>query len=103
MKTLLCVLVTLLFFACGRAEAHDWYPNDCCNARDCYEISASEIEMLPSGAYRIKATSEIFSPPGSNISLSHYRFSPDGNFHRCSWNAAREATSICLFIPQPNS
>lgn len=84
------------------AYAHSWYDNACCNDRDCYPISASEVEALSNGDWRVKETGETFSAPNSKSSLKHIRFSPDGGFHRCSWNADRKASSICLYVPLPN-
>lgn len=83
------------------AHAHSWYDNSCCNERDCYPISADEVEALPNGDWRVKATGDLFSGPHGK-SLSHVRFSPDGQFHRCSWNADRKASSICLYVPLPD-
>lgn len=85
------------------ALAHSWYPHECCHDQDCYPIKDDEVELLSSGAYLIKATREVFSPPGSTLSDKHFRYSPDGSFHRCSFGGSRDSTSICLFIPQPNS
>jgi hypothetical protein len=84
------------------AIAHEWYPAECCQSMDCYPISASEVESLPNGDWRVKETGETFSAPHSNSPLKHIRYSPDGGFHRCSFNADRKSSSICLFVPMPD-
>lgn len=84
------------------AHAHSWYDHACCSERDCYPISSSDVESLPNGAWRVKQTGEIFSGPHGNSPLGRVRFSPDGGFHRCSWNGNRQSPSICLYIPLPD-
>jgi hypothetical protein len=45
--------------------AHSWYDPACCSERDCYPISADEVEALPNGDWRVKATGKVrFSPDG---------------------------------------
>ena len=83
------------------ASAHEWYPQECCHSRDCYEILPDEVEALPNGDWRVKETGDVFSGPHGK-SMSHVRFSPDGQFHRCSWNGDRKMPSICLYVPLPD-
>jgi len=90
----------LAAFSCT-ARSHEWYPYECCAGGDCYAISPNEVEGLPDGSWRIKATGEVFAGPNAD-SLRKVRFSPDGGFHRCSKNRDRKAASLCLFIPLPN-
>ena len=82
------------------AMAHDapsgWhYPVSCCSGRDCYEIDASELQEVM-GAYKILATGQFFG-------FNRVKVSPDGHYHRCSYNGNRAATTFCLFVPQPNA
>lgn len=91
---------SLSFFA-QPALSHDWYPHQCCSGGDCYAISTSEIEALPDGSWEVKATGEIFAGPNTDAARK-VKFSPDGQYHRCSFNHDRKATSICLFIPLPS-
>jgi hypothetical protein len=83
------------------ALSHDWYPNQCCSGGDCYAISTSEVVALPDGSWEVKETGEIFAGPNADATRK-VKFSPDGQYHRCSFNHDRKATSICLFIPLPN-
>jgi hypothetical protein len=57
--------------------AHSWYDQACCSERDCYPISADEVEALPNGDWRVKATGDLF-PARMAKSMSKVRFSPDG-------------------------
>lgn len=95
------LFVSALVVLSSAARTHEWYPYECCAGGDCYAISPNEIEGLPDGSWKIKATGEIFAGPNAN-SLRKVRFSPDGGFHRCSRNRDRKAASLCLFIPLPN-
>jgi len=82
------------------ANSHDWYPHQCCSDGDCYSISTSEVEALPDGSWEVKETGEIFAGPNAD-STRKVKFSPDGRYHRCSFNHDRKPTRICLFIPLP--
>jgi len=57
------------------APAHSWYDQACCSERDCYP--ADEVEALPNGDWRVKATGDLF-PARMAKSMSKVRFSPDG-------------------------
>jgi hypothetical protein len=81
--------------------AHEWYPYQCCSGGDCYSISKTDLEALPDGSWEVKATGEIFAGPNGGNSMRKVKFSPDGQYHRCSFNHDRKASSICLFIPLP--
>ena len=48
------------------------------------------------GAYKILATGQFFG-------FNRVRFSPDGHYHRCSYNGDRATTTFCLFVPMPNA
>jgi len=95
--------VSLLAMAgsCGAgASAHmarsGWqYPVECCGGHDCYEIDPSELEPAL-GSWKIIATGQYFS-------ASRVRRSPDGRYHRCSYNGDRSRTTNCLFFPEPSS
>jgi len=100
----LCALLGVAMFmlaASKSARAHEWYDRACCSERDCYSISADEVEALTNGDWRVKATGDVFSGPHGK-SMNHVRFSPDGQFHRCSWNGDRKMPSICLYVPLPD-
>lgn len=69
------------------AWAHDFYPWECCSARDCYELTDAEVEILPEGI-KIRSTGEVI--PHEAIT----RRSPDGKWHRCSKQGDRAAPTI---------
>jgi len=103
-RTAGCLLAAFVFLtiAGSAPEAHahrapsGWqYPVSCCSGSDCYEIPASDLQEVM-GAYKILATGQYFG-------FSKVRFSPDGRYHRCSYNGDRRATTFCLFVPQPNA
>lgn len=93
--------VALSVIFAGAALAHEWYPFQCCSDGDCYAISKTDLEALPDGSWEIKETGEIFAGPNGGNSMRKVKFSPDGLYHRCSFNHDRKASSICLFIPLP--
>jgi hypothetical protein len=101
----LVVLRTVLMTA--PCLAHDapsgWpYPAECCDARDCYEISSDEVELRRDGSYRIRQTGEIFLSPGRGYEWDRsFRWSLDLNFHRCSRKGQRSYLTYCLFVPPP--
>ena len=100
-RTAFIAISALMLFAAS-ASSHEWYPKSCCSGGDCYSISKTDLEALPDGSWEIKATGEIFAGPNGGNSMRKVKFSPDGLYHRCSFNHDRKATSICLFIPLPN-
>ena len=96
----LCIAFAATIGLPPRVQAHHapsgWqYPVSCCSNGDCYEIPASDLQEVM-GAYKILATGQYFG-------FSRVRFSPDGHYHRCSYNGDRHATTFCLFVPQPNA
>ena len=89
-------LGTASFPATAHRAPSGWqYPISCCSGKDCYEIDASELQKVM-GAYKILATGQFFG-------FNRVRFSPDGHYHRCSYNGDRATTTFCLFVPMPNA
>lgn len=80
-----------LLVVSAAAWAHSWYPQKCCSDRDCYQITAEDVQLTP-GGWRIVASGQIM-----NEDQVHY--SPDGRYHRCS--SPRNGYTYCLFIPPP--
>ncbi|MDQ0474510.1 hypothetical protein [Labrys wisconsinensis] len=71
------------------------YPVECCGGHDCYEIQASDLQVV-AGGWKVLATGQIF---GS----SQVRHSPDGRYYRCSYGGDPARTTNCLFVPDQNS
>ena len=74
------------------AGAHEWYPPECCSDKDCYQITAADVRPTDDGYWLIVLTGEKVKSKG---------YSPDGQYHRCSYGGVREAGTICLFVPLP--
>ena len=92
---IMCLLASSLPAMAHAARGGWQYPINCCSNGDCYEIDPSEIQMAP-GAYKILAT-------GQFLGFNRVKVSPDGHYHRCSYNGDRAATTFCLFVPEPNA
>lgn len=97
-------------WGCGMAPAHEapsgWqYPSSCCSDQDCYRIDESEVRPAQGGGYRLVRTGEVFREPGApgvTPSDRTFRWSGDGEFHRCSPEGKpADATSLCLLVPRP--
>jgi hypothetical protein len=65
---------------------HSWYPNECCNQRDCREVSAP---MEKQGGY-------VFDN-GQHVPYDKVRMSPDGKWHLCESIATKKL--LCTFGP----
>lgn len=92
---LIGIALILWAIAAEMAEAHDWYPSECCSGQDCREISDAAVEVGPEG-YLLKLTGETI-PHGDE----RVRFSPDARFHQCIVPADhnRGAYTRCVFVP----
>jgi hypothetical protein len=89
-----------LFFCAAPipASAHEaesgWgYQIDCCSDRDCKEVSAQGITQQP-GGYVIAETGEMVGYNDPRLPDS-----PDGVYHWCSADGAKDGRTTCLFIP----
>lgn len=91
--TVAAVVVSLI----GCAQAHDWYPAECCEGLDCSPAKPGAVEFTPLG-WKIVRSGELirFSDP-------RLRVSPDRQFHRCLMNFWEpEGETRCLFVPPPD-
>ena len=86
--------------ACQRAQAHSWYPIECCSGRDCAEAQIESIHVptagnsLPVTIVKTKFGTAVVPP---NFPL---RESKDGQIHACMY-PTQEGTMMlrCLFVP----
>lgn len=81
------------------ADAHSWYPRECCSNQDCMMADAIEADGR-GGRSVLVGQVRIPVPDGTQP-----RPSPDGRIHACfrSWagdlNGLQTFSLICLFIP----
>jgi hypothetical protein len=104
MNALTAKLVTLAILACpltwrSPAQAHDWYPTECCSQHDCTPAKAIHIDAR-GGTNVIVGDVRIAIPPGFVA-----RSSPDGRVHVCFRTFGGDIDGnivlmpICLFLP----
>jgi hypothetical protein len=87
----------LLLSAIGglaRAHAHSWYPQTCCNDRDCRVVD--KVDALPDGAELFHAGSITVVVP------RHFKRMPsqDSQVHLCFYRVfTGEYRPRCVFVP----
>ena len=69
----------------GLANAHDWYPGECCSDRDCRAVD--DPREQDGGFY---FSGGVFAPYGI------VRMSPDGKWHLCEGPGKK---LLCVFGP----
>jgi len=72
-------------------------PGCCCTHDCCWPIPATDLDSLPFGQWRIKATGQEMKQTG---------WSPDGQYWRCAcrhtgkeWVRDVQARTSCLYVP----
>jgi hypothetical protein len=96
-----------LLSAAGVAEAHDWYPMECCSGMDCAPVEKVEILPLQSAGIMgsnmsLPGTMMITTKHGTVIVPANFprRESKDNQMHACMRAApGGNMRLICLFIP----
>jgi hypothetical protein len=97
----LSILATVVHLSSSPAVAHDWYPIECCNVRDCAPIE-NVSWSVPTGAGMRQLV--VTSKHGTVTIPNDFpvRQSKDGQMHVCmrqnefgGWDA------MCLFLPPP--
>ncbi len=91
-SALLAVLASAL--PVGAANAHSWYPWECCSENDCAPINVSETPHERDGGF--------YLTDGRHISYRELKPSPDGKWHLCEqkWPANPAARKIlCVYAP----
>jgi hypothetical protein len=73
-------------FSCP-AQAHSWYPLECCSERDCAPLDARKVTETEAG---------YLLDTGEFIERKKARFSPDEDFHICRFPSGGV---ICFFVP----
>lgn len=98
--------VTVLLIASGAKAEEDncrgFIPSHCCCSNlCCFEIAATDLDMLPGMQARVRASGQVIKA----------EWSRDGKYYRCAcdqsesgeWVKHPAAHTRCLFIPQPSS
>jgi hypothetical protein len=95
---LILLSVALLMFVAvfDLAQAHDFYPRDCCPNRDCYPVGESDLTPA-AGGWRVEATGEVL--PYTSTKVRQTPAEADAPYHRCSSRGDRKATTYCIFVP----
>jgi hypothetical protein len=97
----LSVLASTMAFRGPSADAHDWYPKECCNAKDCAPVEAATWSIPTAGGLR----QLVVTSKHGTATVPHdfpVQESKDGRMHVCirqnefgSWDV------MCLFMPPP--
>lgn len=75
------------------AQAHSWYPTECCSGEDCHE--ADSVTELPDGNSKVQVGSDIVIVPRT----LKRRMSPDGHYHVCYHKWSDSTVVPCFFEP----
>lgn len=86
MRVLILALCVLLV---APAQAHDWYPQECCHDRDCRPVIARPVP----GGWEVEGWGFI-SETNPKV-----RSSQDGRFHLCA-SQVIEDFLFCFFKPE---
>ena len=92
---LIVIAIALLcLFGWTLAQAHDWYPMECCSQRDCFKVNMDELVESNNGDW-------LYLPRNLTFSKDKIRPSQDRNFHVCIGNMEHNmGKPLCAFILQ---
>ena len=88
-RILFCLVLSVVASA---AQAHSWYPEQCCRGDDCTVLPGSAVRPSPEG-WMLSTTGETIPFDDSRVLIS-----PDGRFHQCIFPTEKHTTQ-CLFVP----
>lgn len=103
----LVIAAVVFIVAAVAANAHDWYPMECCSGQDCAPVDKAESSMPPMSVIPGAAGLAPVAPelPSLVVTTRHgsgvvppdmpRRRSPDGRMHAC----VRQGTVLCIFVP----
>lgn len=97
--TLACLLPVLVLRHPARINAHDWYPEECCNDMDCAPVESVQKVVPPGGGapYLIVTSKKGKVTIRPNFPV---RDSKDSRMHVCLGHYEREDSEpICFFVP----
>lgn len=93
----------------GPAQAHDWYPPECCHELDCAPVD--KVEMLPGASMAIMGAPSGGAGPGAMMVTTKHgtayvpadfprRASKDNRMHACMRKTQMGTMKlICIFLP----
>lgn len=89
------ILVCILVLFAIPSDAHEWYPQECCDDRDCRPYSSEDVGITQQG-YKLKDGTLI--PHGDARIRST---PPDGEgYHLCTTcDEMGTCYHVCLFVP----
>lgn len=97
---------SLLALSTLPAEAHDWYPHECCHGQDCAVVESIRVidpSMTTTADGQIMATMRVTTRHGTAIVPSNFprRESKDNRMHACMRFSLemKDMKLICLFMP----
>jgi len=103
------ILLTAALLVAPAAQAHDWYPADCCSGMDCAPVE--KVEIIPAMRYaglgfQSKAPSiMVVTTKHGTVTIPRDdptfkpRVSKDAQMHACIRQTANGAKLICFFEP----
>jgi hypothetical protein len=92
------VAAAALAAGAGIAQAHDWYPVECCHATDCAPVDAVG-QFVPTGGGIPQLV--VTSRHGTAIVPQNVprQASKDGRMHVCMRSLRGTMYVLCIFIP----
>lgn len=81
----LLLIAAALCVTASAASAHSWYPEDCCNDRDCEVIPLQAVTETEAG-WHVEYVSAKLGVVNVDVPRKHHRVKPndhDGQFHGC--------------------
>lgn len=111
MRPIELAIIVFLSFIMGMglgsrmAQAHDWYPLECCSGMDCQQVPVETVEALSDGYHvTLKADDHmmLLRPTSYVVPYSDRRIkpSPDNEYHACISRQYEKhgGVLLCLFV-----
>lgn len=76
------------------AEAHEWFPQECCEDRDCYKAIAGEVSVGP-GGYYVLPDGTLISPIDPKVRFGNLTT----DFYVCRSYKKMTNPVKCIFPP----
>ena len=94
--TAIIAYVGVIIFLVSAANAHDFYPWECCSGHDCGPIAMEQPPREENGGFTLQDGS------GRHVSYKDLKMSPDGQWHLCEqkWQTElKDRKILCLYAP----
>lgn len=92
------VACTLSVIMAGTAVGHSWYPDECCNDKDCAEATVTKRNKNGFWLRHGKFKTDHFV----RYDYDRFRPSPDGKYHICTIDeptSEAHGSVMCVFVP----